>query len=308
MTGVLVLVAPIFALVALGAVAARFRWLTPEGFRGVNDFVFTLASPALLFANGMSGQAGRAQVAVVFFAACFAVYGLALPIGRRLLGLDLTAAGLFALNAVFGNTLMLGVPIVLAAYGQAGLSLLLGIVALHALLLLPVATAVAELGLGGGASVARILYATLRSVLRNPMVVAVAAAFVLHHLGLVLPDLLRRILEWVGGTTSPLALFCLGGSLVGFGGVRELRDSVVASVLKLLVMPALALLLCRLAEMTPLETAVVVTAAALPTGANAFILARRYTVGADRSASTVLFSTMVSVLTLALLLGWFGVG
>ncbi len=57
----------------------------------------------------------------------------------------------------------------------------------------------------------------------------------------------------------------------------------------------------------PLETAVAVLAAALPTGANAFLLAQRYQVGAARSGATVLVSTVISVATLAVLLGWFGV-
>ena len=50
------------------------------------------------------------------------------------------------------------------------------------------------------------------------------------------------------------------------------------------------------------------TAAALPTGANAFLLAERYRIGAARSGATVLASTLLSVATLAGLLAWFGIG
>ena len=53
------------------------------------------------------------------------------------------------------------------------------------------------------------------------------------------------------------------------------------------------------------ETAVAVTMAALPTGANAFILARRYATGADRSGSAVVLTTSISVLTLSALIGHF---
>ncbi len=57
-----------------------------------------------------------------------------------------------------------------------------------------------------------------------------------------------------------------------------------------------------------LEVAVAVTTSALPTGANAFLLARRYATGADRSGATVLVSTLISVFTLAAVLAWFRVG
>jgi predicted permease len=76
-------------------------------------------------------------------------------------------------------------------------------------------------------------------------------------------------------------------------------------VLKLAVLPLLVWGLCILIGLGPLETAVAVTSAALPTGANAFMLARRYRTGAERSGATVLVSTVISVFTLGWLLAWF---
>jgi predicted permease len=51
-----------------------------------------------------------------------------------------------------------------------------------------------------------------------------------------------------------------------------------------------------------------VVTAALPTGANAFFLSRRYAAGAERSGATVLLSSMLSVVTLTALLLWLGAG
>ena len=45
-------------------------------------------------------------------------------------------------------------------------------------------------------------------------------------------------------------------------------------------------------------------AAGLPTGANAFLLARRFGTMMEASASTVVVSTALSVVTLTVLLGW----
>ena len=53
---------------------------------------------------------------------------------------------------------------------------------------------------------------------------------------------------------------------------------------------------------------VAVVAAALPTGANAYLLAQRYRIEADRSGATVLVTTALSVLTLSALLAWFRAG
>jgi len=61
---------------------------------------------------------------------------------------------------------------------------------------------------------------------------------------------------------------------------------------------------CLLLDVSRFETAVTVLVAALPTGANAYLLAQRYRIEADRSGATVLVSTAVSVVTLSALLAW----
>jgi hypothetical protein len=71
------------------------------------------------------------------------------------------------------------------------------------------------------------------------------------------------------------------------------------------VLPLLVFALGLLLGLSPIEMAVAVTMAALPTGANAFILARRYDTGADRSGSAVVVSTALSVLTISALIAHF---
>ena len=77
------------------------------------------------------------------------------------------------------------------------------------------------------------------------------------------------------------------------------------NALKLVAMPLLVYGAGRLAELGPLELAVAVTMAAMPTGANAFLMSRRYAVGMERSGAAVLLGTMASVATLTGVLGWF---
>lgn len=308
MAAVLGLVAPIFGLILLGLVAARRGLIAEPGLRGLNDFVTRFATPALLFAGGTSGLAGGGRVAVAFFLGCLAVYATAVLAGRFALRQPLSEAALFGVNACFGNTVMLGLPIVLAAYGPAGLGHLLGIIAFHSLLILPVATALVELGRSESLAWGRVLRATADSVVRNPFVMALVAAGLWNATGLPLPGPARRFLEMLGAATPPLALFCLGAGLVGFGGLREVRETVLAGALKLVAMPLLVWLAARALDLPPLGEAVAVTTAALPTGIMAFLLARRHATGADRSAGTVLATTALSVVTLGAILAWYGAG
>ncbi|TPG60545.1 AEC family transporter [Roseomonas nepalensis] len=308
MLGVLGLVAPVFLLIALGYGAALRRMVADEALRGLNDFAYWLCAPALLFLSAASGgglaaHGGRLEMA--FFAGALGIYAAALAFSRLAAGRGLAESGLFALNCAFGNTLMMGVPVVLAAFGPAGIGPATAIIALYSLIFMPLTTIVAEMGLAEGASPMRVARTTIRSVARNPIVVSV----VLGNLwALVLPPPplpLARFLAILGAGTSPLLLFCLGASLRDFRLRRDWVDAVVINALKLVAMPLLVYGAGRLVGLGPLELAVAVTMAAMPTGANAFLMSRRYAVGMERSGAAVLLGTMASVATLTGVLGWF---
>ncbi len=303
MSVVLDVVAPVFIIIALGYGAARWRFVQAGGFAGLNAFTFFLAGPALLFLGGVTMPGGGGPAAVAFFCGTAVVYAAALLLGWGVLRQGLSAAGLFALNASFGNTVMMGIPLVLAAFGVQAMPAMLAILALHSLVLLGLATVVAEIGQHANAPLGRVLWATLRGVLRNPIVMAVLAGLVWRTLALGPPlPALRRTLELLAGATSPVALFCLGGSLLGFNARAAWRETGLTLLLKLAVMPVLVWLACRLLAVPADQTAVAVLVAAMPTGANAFLLAQRYQVGADQSGAAVLLGTVLSVVTLSLLL------
>ena len=307
MLAVLAAVAPVFVVVGLGWLCAWRGMIDAAGFRGLNSYVFVVAIPALLFSSGTAGHVGGGPAGVAFFAAAFMVY-FAVLLGGRALGLGLRRSGPMALDATFGNTVMMGIPLIFAGFGQAGLSILLVIIALHSLLLLTTATVVAELAQNARAKPLALLGASVWGVLRNPIVVSVVAAQLWTLFGLPVPEVLRRCLDLLGAAGPPTALFCLGASLLGFNLAAAWRQMAATVVLKLLVLPLLVFGLCRLMGLSGLETAVATTIAALPTGANAFLLSSRYGTGSAESGAAVLVSSVLSVVTLAVVLAVFTLG
>ena len=308
MSILLQVILPVFVLIALGYLSARRAWVTEEGLRGLNDFVFRLAMPCLIFGGATSPHEGGGATAVAFFSGCLMAYALAMLLARRALRMPLGEANTFGLNAAFGNSAMIGIPLVLAAFGPAGLAQLLTIIGLHSLILLPIGTVIGEVAHGGRAPLWRILRATLVSVMQNPVMIAVVAGFVVYQAGIPVPGPARRFLELTGAAGPPVALFCLGGTLVAFDARRDWPSALLCTAVKLLLMPLLVWGMARLIGLPPLPMAVAVVAAALPTGANALFLSRRYAAGAERSGATVLLSTLLSVVTVTGLLLVLGVG
>ena len=301
--GVLVeVVLPVFALIGLGRLAAWRRLLPEAAGESLTAFAFVFALPALLF-RAVTGSAGIPLFgAVTFLGVALLVYAVGTLGSQRLLGEPLSAAGVAGLNAAFGNTVMMGIPVVSAAFGPEGLADLLAIVAFHSAVLMPVATVVVEAGLNARSSPSRLLAATLQSVLRNPIILAIIVGAAWAATGLAVPAVLGRVLDLLASSAAPVALFCLGLGLPAAPQRADLGSVAFTTLLKNLIMPGLVFLAMRAAGLPPLAVAVGTVAAAMPTGANAFLLARRYSTAIERSAAAVLVSTLLSLPVLGLLL------
>jgi malonate transporter and related proteins len=307
MIALLSVIGPVFALIVMGRLAVRFRWVDTGGLRGLNDFAFYAALPALLFGSvAEAPNLDILELGSVYFGGCLIVYALAMALARVLLGAGLADGAMIGLNAAYGNTVMMGIPIIAATFGQAALSSLLGIIALHSVLLLPLATVLIEAGSAGRSGFRRTIRAMTRGLVRNPVIIAIVLALIWRAVGLPVPRLLHGFLSMLGAAGPPIALFCLGASLPGFVGSRILKEALLASVLKLAVLPAVIWGLATWAGLGGQPVAVAVVAAGMPTGANAFLLARRAGTMMEASAGTVVVATVISVLTLFGLLVWMG--
>lgn len=298
------IVAPVFALILLGAGARHWRLLDPAGLRGLNDLTFFLAIPALLFGAVIEAPTLRVlDVASLYFACCLVVFFAGLLLARRILGAGLAQAAVVGLNSCYGNTVMLGVPMISAAFGPDGIAVLLPVIALHSVLLLPLASTLIEAGGHDTRNPLRILRRTVPSLARNPVILAILLALVWRTAAIPTPDPLHRLLAMLGAAAPTLALFSLGASLPDFAAQGSLREAGLATMLKLIVQPLLIWACAAITGLSPLATAVVVMTAGTPTGANAFFLARSTGTLAAASAGTVVASTVLSVITLSVILG-----
>ncbi len=306
MTAVIEIVLPVFAVILLGYGFGRGKFLSPEGARGLGAFVYYAAIPALLFrgmASATAGLAGSLGLIGAYFAGALAVFAASMAAGRMLFGLRLAEQGLMALSTGFSNSVQLGIPLVVAAFGSAGLVPLTIIISVHSLVLLSLATVIIEAGRGHAGGAIRMAEATAIAIAGNPVILSIVAGFLWRLTGLAIPSPLQHLIDLLAGAATPAALFSLGATLAGFRLAGDIAQSLVVAAIKLLLLPIVVWLFAtRVFHLGPLDTAVAITCAALPTGANAFILAQRYELYVARAASSVLISTALSVITLGALL------
>ena len=317
MNVVVEIVAPIVVLIAVGYGAARFRVIDPDAVRSLSDVTFLLFLPALLF-----GAMARTSFEKIAFDAPVAYFSVALALFftlfaiQRARGFESQQAVLHALAGIFSNNVMLGVPLVRLAFGEAGLAVLLTIIAMHALILLSVATLMLEfaraMAPGADAPVrsrlGRLLAAlrpALRSALVHPVVLPIIAgvAWSLLHLGL--PGPIDAALKLMASAATPMCLVLLGASLAQYGISAGWSSVAGLSALKNLLHPLVAYVAGRwLFGLDTLTLSVLTIAAGLPIGANVYLLAQRYRVELPIVSGAVSLSTVVGGVTLPILLAW----
>jgi malonate transporter and related proteins len=243
---------------------------------------------------------------LAYFSGAFAIFALGAAAARRLWARRGAEPAIFGITAAFSNTIILGIPIVLRAFGDVAAVPLSLIVAFHSGLIFALTTIAAEVGLGAGAPWHRVPLNIGKGLVTNPILWGIAIGLALNLLGLALPAILDQLAGMLGAAELPAALFALGANLSRFRLARALRPALLLTGLKILLQPALVYLLAaHMFALPPVSLAVAITIAALPTGINAYLFAARYEAAVREATSTILVSTLVSAVTLAVVLAAF---
>ena len=308
----------VFAVVALGWVAGRARWLGDgsdgDAARVLSASAFHLFVPALLFRTTARLDLSRMpwSTTVAFFVPAVGLLLVVYAVQRARHGAGTPGAalpaapGVRALTATFGNTVQLGIPLAASLFGEAALSVHLAIVSLNALTLLTIVTLLVELDCaraqareaGERAPLGRTLLATVRVTVIHPVMLPVLAGLAWNAAGLRLAPLVDETLLLLGQAAVPLCLVVIGVSLERHGLKGSLRGALWVGVVKLVVLPALVLAAGRWgAGLHGVPLATIVLCAALPAGSNPQLFAQRYRTLEAETGATVVLSTLAFAAT-----------
>lgn len=299
MTASLIAIIPLFALIGLGYLARR-TILDISMLPALNLFVYYFAVPALLF------NAARRQTLDNLFnwpALAAFVLGIILTAIVAILGSRYlfhckapTELVMRGLNSVFANFAYMGIPLTFSLLGESAATI--GIILAGNLLIIGGAQLCIEALRQHSMSLKQIWNTLDRSLLRSPIFLSTVLGLFASGLDIQLPKVINTTLDMLAPAAIPVALFCLGASLqfrqiqTSFGELTWLIG------IKLLIHPALTYLAFYLLGVSdPTWLVVTVLLTALPTGALVHVVAMRYDLFEQASSQIVVFSTLVSMLT-----------
>lgn len=285
---VLNVVLPVFLLASLGFAWVKIGWDYPLEF--VTRLSMTVAVPCLIFTALMQTEIDPAALSALSIAAVVA-YGV-VTIG---IAAVLWAAGLrmrdYLAPLAFGNTGNLGLPLVMFAFGDVGLSYGVVVFAVMAIFSFTFGTWVVA---GGG---------SLLKLVQEPMVAATILGAVFLWQGWETPVFLTNGLELAGQMAIPIMLITVGVAVAGLNPGRVGR-AVLLSLAKLVICTGLAFAVGKWFALDPVAFGVLVIQVGTPVAVTSYLIAQKYGADAEAVASLVVVSTLISVVALPLILAF----
>ncbi|OMH25964.1 hypothetical protein BGP75_24875 [Motiliproteus sp. MSK22-1] len=291
-------------MIALGYLAKRTVF-DIKMLPGLNQFVYFLAVPALLF-NASSKESLESLINLP-------------SISAFLLGIVLTAlitvAGcriffsvkgqenlvLRGLNSVFANYAYMGIPLTFGVIGDKAYGATVSIILIGNVLLIGGAQLLLELFRQKGWGGKQIFSIIDRSLLRNPIFLSTVLGLTLSANELKTPEILQTVIDMLAPAAIPVALFCLGASLQFSRNSMAVSELGWLMAVKLIAHPALtwgSFYLLGINDPVWLITAVLLTS--LPTGALVHVVALKYDVFEKETSQIVVASTLLSLISVTL--------
>mgnify|MGYP003835700777 FL=1 len=303
-------VGPVFLTILCGYLLTRFRVISREGIPFLARLAMSAFIPAMLFQTlSQSDISAHFDLRLwgSYYAGALLNFVLVFMVARAWLKARTDEAAITAMGGVFSNIVLLGIPLVQAVYGEEGLVPLLIILSIHPLTLLGLTVMIVEGSRSSGGHWLPNVAGSVARVLSNPIIVAIILGVLASLIDLRLPEMIDGTLERFRTAGPTIALLLVGAGLYGQSVRGNMSASMLCTVAKMFVQPVLVFLIAHFVfDLQPLWLTIVVLIAALPAGANVAIIAGSYNVCIDRSSTTILITTLISVITLPLIVLYAG--
>lgn len=296
---------PFFALIGVGYIAGRTGFFSAEATANLTKFIFYFALSAMLFrfaANLSLSEILDWSFIWAYLLATLVVYLLATVVAL-VRGLPVAEMAIEAQVAVIGNVGFLGIPMLAMLLGEQSIGLVMMVLAVDLIVFSSLVVILITGSQDGRVSFKAVQTAAL-GVLKNPMVMSIAAGLAVSALDIPVWTPINEFLALLGAAATPGALFAIGASLAGKSAER-VSVALWLTVCKLALHPlAVGISALVLFQIDAYAAGVMIAAAALPVAGNVYMIAQHYGVAPQRASAAILISTILSVLTVTLVIGW----
>lgn len=296
-------VLPVFAVILGGWYACRLGLITTPTVTGLNAYVMYFAVPPMLFQA--TAKADFENLVNPLFILAFFITSLITMLvgvlGYRSRSDTLLDSTVVALACGWGNTIYMGIPFAYYLFGEQGpLPVVMATLITNTLFIV-------WLSFIGNYQSSKNRWMQLKQTfmamfVKNPVLIAPFLGGWVSYLNFQTPTALDNLFSMLAPSAAPVALFAMGASLFGLKISTQFRSISWVVVTKILINPAIAVVIVWLFELDSFWAASVILMAALPTGTMVFNFAKQYETKVTLASGSILLSTLLSLLTLAIVI------
>lgn len=291
---------PVFLLIVLGYLLRRLGIVGEHFVKEGNKFNFTVTLPVLLFKDLMAtdiAQGFRLDY-VLFCAFATTVSFFAIWIVCRVTVKNRVWMGEFVQASFRCSVAVMGIAFVQNMYGSSGMApmMIIGTVPLLNVYSVLVLTVEAENGQSFNKK--EKIKKSVIGIVKNPIIIGIVLGILAALVHLRLPVILEKGVGYVANLATPLALICLGAGFEGKKALAKIRPTIVASVVKLLVLPAVFLPLAVWMGYRGEYMAALIIMLASPTTPSCYIMAKNMGHDGVLTSSVIVATTLLASVTL----------
>lgn len=288
---------PVFAMLALGFALGRTQLVSGDEARTLNRIAFLILQPPLILPliAGLDLSQFKLDAMAIYITCQAVTFGVAALLARFVFKRAWAESVLLGMAMIFVNSLLYIWPIATLIYGAEAALPITAIVAWDASATFTIFIITMELMTGKTP-----MPQTLRRIAINPVLLSIAAGLALNLAQIPLSQPVLTAFSFAGAGAAPLTLFAVGVILSGHP-LRPTRIVVSFAALKLIGFPLLlGLSLATLLPGSSWAPLFTLTAAG-PSGAMPFALALLYGVRSDAIAPVIIWTSALSLISLAYL-------
>ena len=301
---------PIFLVIILGYILKRLKIINKAFVDTANKYVFKVALPVMLFKD-LAFSEVIADINGKFIIFCIAVtitmFMLAWFLSYALLK-DKTMVGAFAQGSVRSSAAILGVAFVENICGDSGMAPLMiaSAVPFFNVLSVVILTFSAEYNNSNDSSssgkdkIKKDIIKSLKGIITNPIIIGIFSGLIFAASRLPMPIIPMKTINLISVTATPIALIAIGGGFEFKLALTRIKPAIVASLIKLCILPIVFLPLALICGFRNSELVAILIMLASPTTVSCFIMAKEMDNDEVLTSNIVVLTTIFSSVTLTI--------
>lgn len=291
---------PIFLVMALGWALRQKGMFSDQFVSDANKFNFNVTLPVLVFRDLASVNIKEAfdLKYVLFCAAASSICFWTIWGGAKLFLKDKTMRGAFVQASFRSSAAVMGLAFIENLYGASvmGPLMIIGAVPLYNIYSVIVLTFEADAP-KGNKNIGKIKEACI-NILKNPIIIAIICGLIVAYFQISFPIIINKTINNVAQIATPLALIALGAGFEGKKALSKIKPTLMASLIKLVIQPAVFLPIAYSLGFGGEEMIGILVMLAAPATPSCYIMAKNMHNDGILTASIIVLTTLLAAFTL----------